>query len=96
MKRISWTLLLILCLVSSGCMTQVHTVGAGPTGTEVVRGRNWYLFFGLARLNGLDPERLAGEATSYRVTTEYTIWDGILNLIFFPLTIRTKSVWVEK
>jgi ABC-type uncharacterized transport system YnjBCD permease subunit len=77
-------------------MTQVHTVGAGPTGVEIVRGRNWYWLFGLGRLNSLDPERLAGKATSYRVTTQYTLWDGLLNLIFFPLSIKTKSVWVEK
>ncbi len=96
MKRLSLALLLALCLGSSGCMTQVHTVGAGPTGVEVVSGRNWYGFFGLLRLNYLDPERLAGKATSYRVTTQYTLWDGILNLIFLPLTIKTKSVWVEK
>ena len=90
-------LLLALLLTTSGCFTTQHTVGGGPTGTEVVEARQWYWLFGLGRIAPyVDSETLAGNATSYRVETSWSAVDIFLNLVTTLVTIQSRTIRVYK
>lgn len=92
------TLALILLLVLPvSCYTLEHTVGAGPTGSEVVSRRQFYLFFGAIRLGEqIDSSRLAGDTNSYRVTTTWSFSDILINLVTAPLTVTSRTITIEK
>jgi len=77
-------------------MVQTHTVGGGAAGTEVVEAKAWYLLWGLLPVHTFDSDSLAGTATSYRVTTETTFLDGLFSLLLSPLSLRMRTVRVEK
>ena len=95
-KLLSMGFVVLLLFASSYCTT-VHTVGGGPTGRGTVEARIWFGLFGLVSLNpGFDSLELAGNSTSYKITTEWTFGDLLFNVLTFPLTITTKTVRVER
>ena len=99
MKSRTRALLVLLLLVSTtpSCFTMTHVVGGGPTANETVEDRQWYWMFGLFRFYPhVDTEALAGNATSYRVTSCWSLTDALLNLLTAPITIVSRSVKVEK
>ena len=73
-----------------------HTVGLGPTGVGEESARQLYLLFGLMRLNEVDSQRMAGELTSYRVTSEWSFVDILLSPFLLLLTVTSRTVTVEK
>lgn len=98
MKRRARQFVLIpVLLAAASCFTTIHTVGGGPTGTEVVSARQWYWAFGLFRLPPVvDSENLAGNATSYRVTTSWTLLDILMNVVTSVVTVQSRTIEVEK
>ena len=101
MRSVKQRLLILFCLcllsVFSSCFTLVHTVGGGPTGSEVVTQRQWYWMFGAGRIGqNVDSEQLAGNATSYRVTSYWSLSDMFLNLFTLPFTVASRTVTLEK
>jgi hypothetical protein len=78
-----------------GCSIHEHTVGLGPNGIDEVSGRQYYLLFGLLRLNEVDSQRMAGNLTSYRVTTSWSFTDILLSPFLIFLTVSTRTVTVE-
>lgn len=79
------------------CYVLEHTIGAGPSGEEVINERQYYIFFGGIRIGEhVDAERLAGDATSYRVRSEWSFKDMLINLLTLPLTITSRTVTVTK
>lgn len=90
-------LLVAFALPLSSCYVLEHTVGNGPTGSESVSQRQFYLFFGGIRLGEqVDSERVAGKSLSYRVRSEWSFTDMLINLFTAPLTITSRTVTVEK
>ncbi len=87
-------LLLAVTLLGS-CQVHEHTVGIGPNGLKTVRARQFYFMFGLFQLNEVDTERMASEASSYRITTLDSFSDWILWPLLLPLTMSSRTVIVE-
>ncbi len=87
------TLLLLTGL--TGCMTHEHRVGAGPAGVGHAAYRQYYLFFGLMRLNEIDAQRELQGKPSFAVTTWFGLSDFILSGLLAPLTVCTRSVTVD-
>jgi hypothetical protein len=96
-KALRSILLLVLVCFTPSCYSLTHTVGGGPTGVEVVTARQWYWLWGLARFGPrIDSESVAGNATSYRVTTEWSFTDILLNVVTGAVSVVSQTVTVEK
>lgn len=87
--------LLLALLCGSGCVTHFHSVGLGSTGTREVSARQFYLFFGLWRVNEVDTQRMAPDLTSYTVETGFEFVDLLLSPLLLPFTITTRTVVVR-
>lgn len=57
--------------------------------------RQYYLLFGLVRVNEVNVQRLASELTSYEVDTEYSFVDLLLSPLLLPLTATSRTVTVR-
>ncbi|MCB9880202.1 MAG: hypothetical protein H6832_00315 [Planctomycetes bacterium] len=97
-NRRAHSLVLLLAISAlPSCYSIEHTVGSGPVLHEEVSQRQWYLLFGFLHLGQrVDSKRLAGNATSYRVRTEWSFTDMILNLLTTPFTVTSRTVTIEK
>lgn len=78
------------------CTVHEHTVGLGPNNLGEISVKQYYLFWGLFRLNNVDPERLAENATSYRIRTETAFTDFLLAPLLYPLLVSTRTVTVSR
>jgi hypothetical protein len=77
-----------------GCTIHRHTVGIGPNGVGEESARQFYVLFGLLRLNEVDSQRMSHEATSYLVVTKFSLVDALLSpLLFLTVTSRTVTVY---
>ncbi len=94
-RRLLAASLLALLPGLSGCMTHEHRVGAGPAGVGRASHRQYYLFFGLMRLNEVDAQRELQGKPSFAVTTYFGFSDFILSGLLAPLTVCTRSVTVD-
>ncbi|MEY2980734.1 MAG: hypothetical protein RL562_961 [Planctomycetota bacterium] len=82
-------------LILGGCSTHTHLVGLGPNGIAETSARQYWIFFGLLDLNEVDTQRLAGDLTSYRITTAWSFTDILLTPLLLPLTVTSRTVTVE-
>jgi hypothetical protein len=89
-------LLLVASTMSTGCSTHTHRVGAGPNGVGSESQRQYYLFFGLIRLNEADSQRLTHDAVSYEIVTEWSFVDILITTLLLPLTVTTRTVTVNR
>lgn len=95
-KHLAPILLLMLCaLPLTSCLVHEHRVGGGPNGIGSQTVRQYYLFFGLYRINEADSQRLTKDMTSYEVVTEFSFSDLFLTALLFPLTVTSRSVTVN-
>ncbi|HLU38434.1 MAG TPA: hypothetical protein VK081_03560 [Planctomycetota bacterium] len=94
MKRLVRICLALLLLCPSACLAHEHRVGVGPLGTGSAVARQYYLLFGLVRLNEVDSQRLALDRTSFAVRTSFSFWDFVLAPVLLPLTICSRTVVV--
>ena len=90
---IAVALFLLLC---TSCSVHTHRVGGGSTGTREESARQWYVFFGLWRLNEVNTQRMTGELTSYDIRTALEGSDLFLSALFLPLTVTTRTVTVYR
>ena len=73
-----------------------HTVGDGAkVGTQTTH-RQWFALWGLAPLNAKDSQELAGGATDYRVTTQWSFIDVVINIFTGYVTLYCQTITVEK
>ncbi len=86
---------LVAALLATGCVSHHHSVGLGATGTGVQSARQFYVLFGLARVNEVDPQRLAGALTSYSIETSFSFVDLLLAPLLLPLTATSRTVVVR-
>ena len=97
MKRLFAALVCALTLsVTTGCYTMTHTVGKGAQGTEEVSKRQWFALWGLVPLTDTDSQDLAGDASDYTATTEWTFLDIVINLFTQWVTITSREMTVTK
>jgi hypothetical protein len=94
-RRLLTASTLALLASLTGCMTHEHRVGAGPAGVGRAEHRQYYLFFGLMRLNEVDAQRELLGRPSFAVTTCFGFSDFILSGLLWPLTVCTRSVTVD-
>ena len=65
--------------------------------------QQYYLFFGLVRLNDADVQRVVGDYTSYDVEVGFCNRDGfwesmgdfMVSMLFLPLTVTRQTVTVK-
>ena len=84
--------LALLC----GCAQHIHKIGSGPSGTDVVEQRQWYILFGLVPLNNADTSVMAAGATNYQIKTAITPLDFVINIFTEWVTVVSRTVTVTK
>ncbi len=89
-----FTLIAVIALV--GCSANIHQVGNGAQGNQVVEARQWYILFGLAPLNVVDTNQMADEAVDYEIKTETSVMDFIFNMFTSYVTVTSRTVTVTK
>ena len=96
-RSFATVLIALFFVLLPSCYSIQHTVGVGPVRREVASQRQWYLFFGGLPLGErVDSARLASGATSYRVTTEWTFTDFLINIVTSPFTVTSRTITVER
>lgn len=88
-------LIALVAIATTGCVSHHHSIGLGPTGTGVETSRQFYFLFGFARVNEVDPQRMAGGLTSYSIETSYGLVDMLLMPFLLPLTATSRTVVVR-
>lgn len=96
-------LLLLALPVTAGCHKTSLRVGIGGNGIGQETVQQYYLFFGLVRLNEVDTQRVIGDYTSYDVEVGFsnrdtffeTVGDLLVSLLFLPLTVTRQAVTVK-
>lgn len=87
---------LAFCLLLPSCMLHEHRVGTGAIGTGSTSQRQYYWFFGLARINEVDTQRYTEDVVSYDIETEMTFTDLLLSTLLAPISITTRTVTVKR
>ena len=95
-------LLLALPTLTSCHVTTVR-YGMGSNGINQQSMQQYYLFFGLIRLNEVDIQRVVGNLNSYDVEIGFSYRDGfwesigdfMVSALFFPLTVTRQTVTVK-
>ena len=70
-------------------------VGLGPTGLGEVSTRQFYLLFGLIRVNEVNVQRMASDLTGYSIATEFSLVDLLLAPVLLPFTATSRTVTVR-
>ena len=96
MKKIVLLLMLVVLVALVGCSANIHKIGNGAQGNEVIEARQWYVLFGLAPLNEVDTSQMAGNAVDYEIKTEQSPMDIILNCFTSCITVYSRTVTVTK
>ncbi|MCF7919263.1 MAG: Bor family protein [Candidatus Cloacimonetes bacterium] len=95
MRKAMIILLAVAMLFVVSCSVNVHKVGKGAMGNEEVTARQWYIVAGLAPINEVDTNAMAGDATDYEITTQQTFIDGVISYFTSGL-ITCRTVTVKK
>jgi hypothetical protein len=96
-------LVLLSCVPAAGCHAMTHRVGMGGNGIGQETMQQYYLFFGLMRLNEVDIQRVVGDYTSYDIEVGFAYRDGFwasmgdlfVSTLFLPLTVTRQAVTVK-
>lgn len=100
------SLLLLLCLflpgLTTGCTTNgmvshVQTIRVGMGGNQLGShtAHQYYILFGLYRLNEVNVQSTVADFTSYDVTTGYSYFDWIVSLVMLPFTVSRSTVKID-
>ncbi len=96
MKKVTIIIMLVTLLALVSCSAHIHTVGKGAQGNQVVEARQWYILFGLAPLNEVDTNQMAGDAVDYEIKTEQSALDIIFNMFTSAISVYSRTVTVTK
>jgi len=96
MKKIVSIIILVALIALVGCSANIHQVGKGAQGNQVIEARQWYILFGLAPLNVVDTNQMAGDAVDYEIKTEQSALDIIFNIFTSSVTVYSRTVTVTK
>jgi hypothetical protein len=100
MYRILYRILAValLCafsLSASGCLTHRHIVGNGASTGQSQTAKDWYLLWGLVRLNTVDTKAMAGNTSNYTIDTEESFLDGLIYYVTAGI-VGARTVTVIK
>ena len=96
LRNRSWLAgLLLTCMFFTGCMSNQHVIGLGPTGIGETSQRQYYILFGLVQFNDVNAQRMANELTSYTIQTEFSFVDALLMPLLLPFTATSRTVTVK-
>ena len=86
------------CLLLPGCFTFTHTVGRGPMSPQpvVTEETQWFALWGIAEMNQVDSQQLAGNAHDYRVTTKFTVMDVVISTFTSFVSFYRQTIIIEK
>ena len=87
--------ILLMCSLLTGCMSNQHVIGLGPTGLGETSARQYYILFGFVEFNDVDAQRMANELTSYTIETEFSFVDALLMPLLLPFTVTSRTVTVK-
>ncbi len=79
-------------LLAPGCLVHEHHVGHGSSNIDEVTLRQYYLFFGLMRLNEVNVQRELADKTSYVVDSGFRFWDFVWAPFLAPFTMTSRTV----
>ncbi|OPX29156.1 MAG: hypothetical protein B1H06_01955 [Candidatus Cloacimonas sp. 4484_143] len=96
MKRIISLIMLVAFIALVGCSANIHKVGKGAQGNNVIEARQWYVLYGLVPLNEVDTNQMAGDAVDYEIKTEQSPLDIILSMFTGAVTVYSRTVTVTK
>ncbi len=82
---------------TNGMLSHVHQLGVGMGGNDIgtTELHQYYLFFGLMRLNHTNIQWVVANYTGYDITTGYTYGDWFWSTLLLPLTISRQTVKVD-
>ena len=98
MKKIltAISILILITFALSSCYVMNHTVGEGAKGNSEVVQRQWYVLWGLAPLNDVDTNSMAGGAEDYNIEVKQSFVDAIIGAFTGAVTIAPRTVTVTK
>lgn len=88
-------LLCVFSLSASGCLTHRHIVGSGASTGQSETAKDWYLLWGLVRLNTVDTKAMAGSASNYTIDTQESFIDGLIYYVTAGI-VGSRTVTVTK
>jgi hypothetical protein len=80
-----------MAILLASCYSHTYTVGEGSTTGVVVKEKNHFAVYGLAKIKTSSPTEMAGEATDYEVNTQHSFVDGLINSLTFGLYNPTTT-----
>ena len=96
MKKIVSLIMLVTIIALVGCSANIHQVGKGAQGGDVIEARQWYILFGLVPLNEVNTNQMAGDAADYEIKTEQSGLDILMNIFTSNISIYSRTVTVTK
>lgn len=79
-----------------GCMTHEHIVGTGAATGYTESAKQWYLLWGLMPLNNVDTKAMSGAAQNYKIVTQTSLVDAVLNGLGAAISVQVRTVKVIK
>lgn len=82
---------------TNGMLSHVHQVRVGMGGNDIgtTEVHQYYVFFGLARLNTPNIQRVAATYTGFDITIGCTYWDWFWSILLLPLTVSRQTVKID-
>ena len=98
MKRVFKQMILVgfVAILLSSCSATLFVVGTGASKSTVTSKKQWYVLWGLARCNKVNPKVLAGDATNYTVKTEFRFNDVLTNVFTSVFSFQRETITVIK
>ena len=82
---------------TNGMVSHVHQIRVGMGGNDLGTHEmhQYYIFFGLVRMNDTNIQRVVADVTGYEITVGCTYWDWFWSTLLFPLTVSRQTVKVD-
>ncbi len=74
----------------------MFVAGTGASKSTVTSKKQWFVLWGLARCNKVNPKALAGDAVNYTVKTDFKFSDILINVFTSVLSFQRETVTVIK
>jgi Bor protein len=87
--------MMILGMLAS-CTANLHTIGDGPKGNEIIKARQWYVLWGIVPINQVDTKAMAAGAEDYQIKTVNNFDDGLITFFTSAVTVSCRTVQVTK
>lgn len=96
-KRIITLLVLLVFAFSiAACASHTHVVGKGAQSGVEEQAKQWYILWGLVKLNDVDSQEMAGGQENYTIETKINGIDWLISAFLGIVSIQTRTVKVIK